>query len=81
MQQVGRTWVGIAMMELYIYFFNLPNPPSRVMALGLTQRLIEMATRRSFWRVERGRRVADNLTAVREPIILKIWDPRHVITL
>jgi hypothetical protein len=33
-------------------FFNLPNPPSRTMALGLTQPLTEMSTR-----VKSGRRV------------------------
>jgi hypothetical protein len=29
--------------------FNLPNPSSRTIALGFTERLIEMSTRRSFW--------------------------------
>jgi hypothetical protein len=38
-------------------FFNLPNPLSRIMALALTQPLIEMSTRKCFWGVERGRRV------------------------
>jgi hypothetical protein len=30
-------------------FFNLPNPSSRTMALGPTQPLTEMSTRKSSW--------------------------------
>jgi hypothetical protein len=32
-----------------IFFFNLSNPSSRSVTLGLTQSLTEMSTRRSFW--------------------------------
>jgi hypothetical protein len=39
-------------------FFNLPNPSSRNMALGLTQPLTEMSTRKYFWGVESGRRIS-----------------------
>jgi hypothetical protein len=52
-----------------IGFFNLPKPSSRITALGLTQPLTQMSTRRSFWLVERCRRVADILIAIREPIV------------
>jgi hypothetical protein len=52
-----------------IGFFNLPNPSSRNMALGLTQRVTEMSTRNlpggKGWRA----RKADSLTAIWEPII------------
>jgi hypothetical protein len=46
-----------------IGFFNLPNPSSRTMALGSTQALTEMSTRKNLpggkvWPV----RKADNLT-------------------
>jgi hypothetical protein len=58
--------------EVNDFFFNLPNPSARTMALGLTQLLTEMSTsnKRKFlgskaWSVRR----ADNLTAVRELIV------------
>jgi hypothetical protein len=31
------------------FFFNLPNPFGRTMALGFTQPLTEMSTKRFFW--------------------------------
>jgi hypothetical protein len=37
--------------------FNLPDTSSRIMALGLTQPVAEMSTRRVFWEIESGRRV------------------------
>jgi hypothetical protein len=53
-------------------FFNLPNPSSRTMALGLTQPLTEISTRNlrregKGWPVYR----ADNLTAICEPIVYR----------
>jgi hypothetical protein len=38
-----------------IGFLNLPNPASRTMALGSTQALTEMSTRKSSWGVKGGR--------------------------
>jgi hypothetical protein len=35
--------------EVIEFAFNLPNPSSRIMALGFTQSLTEMSTRTSFW--------------------------------
>jgi hypothetical protein len=35
--------------EVNEFFFNLPNPSSRTVALGFTQPLTEMKTRKSFW--------------------------------
>jgi hypothetical protein len=43
MLQAGRSWVCVP--ERSFSFFNLPNPSSRSMALGLTQPQIEMITR------------------------------------
>jgi hypothetical protein len=50
------------------YFVNLPNPYSLTMALGLTQPLTEMGTRKILGCKGRPARKADNLTAICEPI-------------
>jgi hypothetical protein len=50
------------------FFFNWPNPSSRTMALGSTQPLTEMSTRK----ISGGKgpaRKADNLTAICEPTV------------
>jgi hypothetical protein len=48
------------------FFFNLPNPSSRIMALGSTQPLTEISTRN----IPGGKaRKADNFTAICEPIV------------
>jgi hypothetical protein len=44
MLQVGRSRVHVPMRSLD-FFFNLPNPSSRTMALESTQPLTEMSTR------------------------------------
>jgi hypothetical protein len=51
------------------------------MALGSTQPLTEMV--RGIFLGVKGRpvRKADNLTAVYEPIVYKIWEPRRLTTL
>jgi hypothetical protein len=36
---------------------NVPNPSIRTMALGLTQPLTELNTRKPFWGIKRGRRL------------------------
>jgi hypothetical protein len=68
MLQAGRSRVRFPMRALD-FFFNLPNPSSRNMALGSTQPLIEIST--SNLRGSEGRlaRKADNLTAIYEPIV------------
>jgi hypothetical protein len=58
-------------------FFNLPNPSSRTMALGST----EMSTRNIPGGKGRPARRADNLTAICEPIVYKMWEPQHLTTL
>jgi hypothetical protein len=50
-----------------ISFFNLPNPTSRIMALGSTQPLTEMCTRNLPGGKGRPARKAD-ITAICEPI-------------
>jgi hypothetical protein len=50
-----------------VNFFNLPNPSSRTMALGLTQPLTEMSTRNLPGGKKRPARRADNLTVICEP--------------
>jgi hypothetical protein len=48
--------------------FNLPNPSSRTMALGSTQPLRKMSTRKLPGGKERLARRADNLAAMYEPM-------------
>jgi hypothetical protein len=66
MLQAGRSPVRVPNEE---DFFNLPNPSSRTMALGSTQPLTKMSTRK--FRGDKKRQVlgADNLAAIYEPNI------------
>jgi hypothetical protein len=52
-------------------FFNLPNPSSRTMALGLTQPLTEMSTRNLPGSKEQLVHRADNLATICEPNVWK----------
>jgi hypothetical protein len=56
--------------------FKLPNISSGAMALRSTQPLTEMSTRNLPGGKGRPARKADNLTAICEPIVYKIWEPR-----
>jgi hypothetical protein len=51
------------------------------MALGSTQPLTEMSTRNLPGGKVRPAREADNLTAICEPIVYKMWEPRRLTTL
>jgi hypothetical protein len=51
------------------------------MALGSTQPLTEMSTRNIPGGEGRPARKADNLTAICEPIVYKMWEPQHLTTL
>jgi hypothetical protein len=62
-------------------FFNWPNPSSRTMALGSTQPVTEMYTRNILGGEGRPAHKADNLTAICEPIVYKMWEPQHLTTL
>jgi hypothetical protein len=54
MLQAGRSRVRVPMRWI---FFNLPNPSSRIMALGSAQPLMEMSTRNLRGGVKSGRHV------------------------
>jgi hypothetical protein len=64
MLQTGRSLVRI---PDEVDFFNLLNPSSRTMVLGLTQPLTEMSTRNLPGGKKRPARRADNLAAICEP--------------
>jgi hypothetical protein len=51
----------------WIFFFNLLNPSSRIMALGSTQLLTELNTRNLPGGKKRPAHSADNLAAIYEP--------------
>jgi hypothetical protein len=51
------------------------------MALGSTQPLTEMSTRNLPGDKGRPTRKAENLTAICEPIVQKMWEPRRLTTL
>jgi hypothetical protein len=66
MLQAGRSPVRV---PDEVDFFNLPNPSSRTMALGLTQPLTELSTRNLPGGKKRPACRADNLAAICEPIV------------
>jgi hypothetical protein len=78
MLQAGRLLVRV---PNEVDFFNLPNPSSRTMALGSTQPLIEMSTRNFSGGKKRPVCRADNLAAICEPDVCKLWEPQPVTTL
>jgi hypothetical protein len=51
------------------------------MALGSTQPLTEMSTRNIPGGEGRPARKAENLTAICEPTVYKMWEPRRLTTL
>jgi hypothetical protein len=51
------------------------------MALGSTQSLTEMSTRNLSGGKGLPTRNADNLTAICEPIVQNMWEPRHLTIL
>jgi hypothetical protein len=51
------------------------------MALGSTQPLTEMSTTNIPGGEGRPARKADNLTAICEPIVYKMWEPQHLTVL
>jgi hypothetical protein len=64
-----------------IGFFSWPNPFSRTVSLGSIQPLTAVSTRNLPGGKERPARKADNHTAICEPIVYKMWEPRRLITL
>jgi hypothetical protein len=78
MLQARRSWDQVLMRWM---FFNLPNPSSHTMALGMTQPPTEMSTTN----LPGDKRLlacrADNLTAICEPTVYKMWEPECLTTL
>jgi hypothetical protein len=62
--QAGRSPVRVPDK---VDFFNLPNPSSRTMALGLNQPLIKVNTKHFLEGKKRPACRADNLAAIYEP--------------
>jgi hypothetical protein len=79
MLQAGRAPIRIP--DEVVFFFSLPNPSSRNMALGSTQPLTEMSTRRFPGGKKGPAPKADNLTAICESNVCKLWEPQPLTTL
>jgi hypothetical protein len=67
MLEAGRSQVLSPIYSLV--FFNVPNPCSLTVTLGLTQTLTEMSTRNIPEGKERPARKADYLTTICESIV------------
>jgi hypothetical protein len=63
-----------------IRFLNWPNPSSLSVTLGSTQPLTEMSARNLPMGKGWPTRKADNLTAICELIVWKMWEPRRLTT-
>jgi hypothetical protein len=61
--------------------FNWPDPTSRKMALGSTRPIIKTSTRNLPGGKGRPARKADNLTAICEPTVKKMWKPQCLTAL
>jgi hypothetical protein len=71
-----RRKVAVSISDLVTGIFILPNPTNRTMALGLTEPLTEMNTRKLLGlKGGRTERKTDNLTTICEPIVSKMWEP------
>jgi hypothetical protein len=73
--------VGSIPDEVIGFFFNVPNPSSRTMTLGSAQPVTEMSTRNLPGGEGRPARKADNLTAICELVVWKLWEPQRLTTL
>jgi hypothetical protein len=78
MLQDGRSPVRVSDE---VDFFNLPTTSNCTMALGSTQPLTEMSTRNLPGGKKRPARRADNLAAICEPNVWKMWEPQPLTTL
>jgi hypothetical protein len=75
MLQDGRSRVRFPIRS---FFFNWRNSSSRTMALGSARPRTEMNTRTLSGGKGWPERKADNLTAIYEPIVSKMWEPRRL---
>jgi hypothetical protein len=78
MPQAGRSPL---LVPDEVNFLNLPNPSSRTMALGSTLPLTEMSTRNIPGGKKRPARRPDNLAAICEANVKKMWEPQPPATL
>jgi hypothetical protein len=85
MLQAGMLRIRIPMRSpIFFPPPNLTNLSSRTIALRSTQPLREMSTRNlpgGWGWGDRPMRKADNLTAICEPIVQKMWEPSRLTTL
>jgi hypothetical protein len=72
-----KQFTQLGVPDKVIEYFNLPNPSSRTMALGLTQPVTEMRTSTFSSGVKRGRRVR----LICEQIVWTMWDPQRLTTI
>jgi hypothetical protein len=73
--------VAVSIPDEVIGLFNLPNLSNHIAALGSTQPIKEMSTRNLSGGTGQSARKANNLTAICEPIVQKMWEPRRPTTL
>jgi hypothetical protein len=78
---VTRRQVAGSIPDEVTEYFNWPNTSSRIMALRSTLHLREMSTMILPGSKGRPARKTDNLTAICEPIVYKMWQPRRLTTL
>jgi hypothetical protein len=71
----------VSISDEVIWFFSWPNPSSYTMALVSTKRLTELSTRNLPGGKGRPAHKTDNLIAICEPIVYKMWKPRRLTTL
>jgi hypothetical protein len=64
--------------EVNDYFFDLPKPSSRTMALVSAQPLTYMSIRNIPGGYARPVRKADNLNAICESTVYTMWEPRRL---
>jgi hypothetical protein len=78
MQQAGRSWVRFLLWPLNC--FNSLNPYSLTKALGFAHPLSEMSNRYEYLLGVKPRpaRKADNLTAICDPTVERMWESRRL---
>jgi hypothetical protein len=81
LRHYATSWKGLGSIPDVIGFFNGLILLGSLWPWGSTQRLIEMSTRNLSGCKGRPTRKPDNFTAICEPIVYKMWEPRRLTTL